>query len=144
MKPPMIATMAWIVLGLASQAAGTICIAESITLRRVEGIVIHESDDGATDPLPGAVVEISSGDFEAATTADEDGYFRFGEIRPGNYEIRARLEGFVTALGEVRVRRNSATGGRVLVIGLPIGFDSCGGVTTETYDRARRLQLGKR
>jgi hypothetical protein len=132
------------VLALVAQGAeATICISEMITLRRIQGIVAYQLEDGAAEVLPGAVVKLSSGKYEAETTTDEDGYFHFETVRPGNYEIRAGLEGFVTAYGTVRVRRQG-TEGRVLVIWLPIDFDSCGWVTTETFDKARRIQQGGR
>lgn len=138
----LIAT-ATVLLPMLQTANAKICTAEPITLRRVEGIVLDDNENGPSWILPGAVVEITNGSLTARTVTDVDGYFSFGEIRPGNYEIRAELEGYLPVYGIVRVRRNSATEGQVLVLRLPISFDSCGGVGTEKFDKARRLQLAR-
>ncbi len=59
--------------------------------------------------LPGVVVHLHRGNFEAVTVADEDGYFAFSHLPQGDYELRAELEGFLTTTGTVR-GRNSAVG----------------------------------
>jgi hypothetical protein len=130
---------------LVSMAEATICVVgESIRLRRVEGIVVVESaHSGKPDALlSGVTVELSSGQYHATTVTDADGYFKFSPVRQGNYQIRASLEGFRDAVGEVRVRNIGASAGRVLVLGLTLPLvGSCGGgVTTETFRDARLLQ----
>jgi hypothetical protein len=98
----VIAVVAAVVALVAQATEATICISEMITLRRVQGIVVEDSQGGDPYVLPGATVKLSAGKYEAETTTDEDGYFTFGRVRPGNYKIRAELEGFVTAYGTVR------------------------------------------
>src|SRR5262245_9690179 len=49
--------------------------------------------DAEGQPLPGALVRLSSALGEKTVTTGEDGSFRFGLLSPGDYVLAASLEG---------------------------------------------------
>ena len=59
--------------------------------------------------LPGAAVDLvtPAGVVAQTTTADGTGTFRFGGVTPGQYELRARFEGFKPIVVRVRVTARS-------------------------------------
>jgi hypothetical protein len=69
--------------------------------------------------LAGATVELvtASGSVAQATVADATGAFRFDNVAAGQYELRARYEGFKPASVRVRVG-NRSPGAQKLVLGL--------------------------
>ena len=58
--------------------------------------------DGSDGPLPGVSMSLRGPDTRDATT-DTKGQFTFYDVRVGDYEVRARLEGFPTAVEKVSV-----------------------------------------
>lgn len=129
-----------LVLSSADPAAATICLAgDTSNLRYVRGVVVLRDRD-VTVPLPGAAVSISKGKFTAETSTDEDGYFAFSSLEQGDYQIRASLEGFYDAAGEVSVRRRGDVD-RVLLIALVFPFDDCPYVQSVPWRTAREIQL---
>ena len=66
--------------------------------------------------------------------------FAFSKLRPGEYELRARLAGFADTSGKVQVSPRGPAG-RALVIDLAIeGVESCGSILVKRQQAARRLQ----
>ena len=106
-------------------------------MRHLRGIVVSFEYDA--DLLPGAVVHLKRGKFETEATTDDDGYFAFPRLPPGDYELRIELSGFQDTTGEVRVRKSGASD-RALVIDMKFVAESCGSIQVETWQDARRLQ----
>jgi hypothetical protein len=73
----------------------------------VTGTVVDP--DGA--PLPGATVQLFTEQGDMTAVSGEDGGFRFVFITPGEYTVRADLEGFQSAEGLIAV----SAGGRAAV-----------------------------
>ena len=69
--------------------------------------------------LPGAIVDLATSAGAIAQTVDADagGAFRFDNVRAGQYELRARFEGFKSASTRVRVGARSP-GAQRLVLSL--------------------------
>jgi hypothetical protein len=82
----------------------------------VSGVV--QDQTGAV--LAAATVELvnASGAVVQTTTADDAGLFRFERVAPGQYELRARYEGFKSASAKVRVGARAPSPQRLV---LPLG-----------------------
>lgn len=139
-------TMAGLVLvalaaGGATQAHAMSCVRQLEAIRGIRGIVAVERHRPRqpAELLPGVAVKVRRGDFEASTVSDEDGYFTFQDLPPGDYELTAYLEGFSTPRDRVQVR-DRASRALVLVIEPDTTSETCSGVRTETLRRARRMQ----
>src|SRR5450432_2439851 len=81
----------------------------------VSGVV--QDQTGAV--LAGATVELASADGHVVqtTSADAGGAFRFDRVAPGQFELRARYEGFKSASANVRVGTRSPSSQK-LVLGI--------------------------
>ncbi len=121
----------------------TICIEQPGQVHHVRGVVVfHDLDSpwGIAGTLPGVVVHLERGKFEAQTVTDADGYFAFSHLPQGDYELSAELAGFLTTTGTVRVRRSAASG-QVLIVDLPMLIGDCGGIAVDSWKVARKIQL---
>lgn len=58
--------------------------------------------DPSNAPVPSVRVLLKSADTEMVATTDAGGQFRFGQVAPGNYEIRAAFPGFDPVVRKVR------------------------------------------
>lgn len=69
-------------------------VAFAQTTGRIDGRVVSEGGEA----LPGVTVEINSPNLQGARIAvtDADGRFRFLSLAPGDYNLKASLEGFTT------------------------------------------------
>lgn len=124
-------------LSLTQSAQAAICINETTAIRHVRGIVVSFEDE--VDLLSGVVVHLKRGQFETEATTDDDGYFAFSRLPPGDYELRTKLAGFQDTYGEVRLREDGASD-RVLVIDMRWVPEWCGAIQVKTWQEARRLQ----
>ncbi|REJ86225.1 MAG: carboxypeptidase regulatory-like domain-containing protein [Acidobacteria bacterium] len=59
----------------------------------INGIV----SDASGAALPGVLVTLSGGQGDKTIVTETDGSYRFGLVRPGDYTVRAELEGFAAA-----------------------------------------------
>lgn len=125
-------------LGLPAHA--TICVESRIEVRSVQGIVV----DDAREPflLPGAEVTLARGDWSRTVTTDEDGYFSFRSVPPGDYRLRVQLEGFRSAVSDIHVRDTSDSQ-NVLVVTLVISLDGCTYVEVVPWREALRIQRAR-
>lgn len=124
---------------LAEAAAATICvIGEAIRLPKIGGIVV----DFENRVLPGVEVSLwrRGHPYEVSVYSDEDGAFHFGHLPHGNYVITARLEGFGTTEGVLRVQPRGGTLGKVLVIEMNFSMNDCAGVRPTSVEEASRIQ----
>ena len=96
-------------------AAATIAAAQTPASVAVAGIV--QDQTGAV--LANATVDLVnvSGAVVQTTSADAAGLFRFDGVAPGQYELRARYEGFKSAAAKLRVATR-APSSQKLVLGL--------------------------
>ena len=75
--------------------------------------------DPAGRPVPGATVELRQGTAQARTTVtDQSGHWRFENVSPGDYEVRASLTGFRTSVMKLSL---TAAPAQPLVITLQVG-----------------------
>jgi hypothetical protein len=75
------------------------------------GVVTGRVVDPDGAPLPGATIQLIGGRGTETSITDTDGGFRFVFLVPGQYTVRADLEGFQSAEGVISV----AAGGRAAV-----------------------------
>ncbi|MDJ0630947.1 MAG: carboxypeptidase-like regulatory domain-containing protein [Rhodobacter sp.] len=54
--------------------------------------------DAASDPLPGAVAQLTADRFARTFVSDADGQVRFSDLGPGFYALRVGSTGFNTVL----------------------------------------------
>ena len=96
-------------------AAASSAGAQTATAGVVAGVV--QDQTGAV--LQGATVELvgAGGVLAQSTTADPSGAFRFEKVAAGQYELRARYEGFKSASARVRVGSRPPAAAK-LVLGL--------------------------
>lgn len=124
-------------LGLPA-AAGALCIeGPPVTVRKVEAVVMahpflhDEGEDGVA--LEGASVHLlrktATGWVEVASAVtDAAGRFRMPAIPPGFYRLRWEDEGFLTAEGELRVRRFTLRRRGTLILWMDRALhEGCGG-----------------
>jgi len=64
----------------------------------LKGTVVDDSNG----PMPGVTISLRGPDARDTTT-DAKGQFAFNDVRVGDYEVRARLEGFPTTVEKVSV-----------------------------------------
>ena len=67
------------------------------------GIVQGTVTDASGAPLPGVLVSLAGDRGEQTAITDAEGSYRFAGIVPGNYTVRAVLEGFQEAASEAGV-----------------------------------------
>ena len=67
------------------------------------GIVQGTVTDASGSALPGVLVTLSGDRGERSGVTDASGQYRFAGIVPGNYNVKAVLEGFQDAIGEATV-----------------------------------------
>ena len=77
------------------------------------GVSGHILDDGSSQPLANATVELSEGGRLAAALTDRDGRYEVHGLEPGEYQLFVRAEGYVPA--EYGQRQPTETGVRVTV-----------------------------
>jgi hypothetical protein len=96
-------------------ATATLAAAQTAAPVVVSGVV--QDQTGAV--LTAATVELvnAAGTVVQTTAADEGGAFRFERVAPGQYELRARYEGFKPASAKVRVGTRPPSSQK-LVLGL--------------------------
>ena len=78
-----------LVLLLVSLLAGA-ALADSPQTGTIDGVVV----DASGTALPGVNVTLASDRGDKSTVTDESGKFIFGLLPPGQYTVRASLEGF--------------------------------------------------
>jgi hypothetical protein len=112
---------------VAGVALALLCLpamADSPETGIIEGVV----KDAGGNPLPGVVVTLSGprGDQNAVT--DGNGFYRFTLLVPGNYKVRAEMDGFQPASANA----NSTAGGRAVAdLNLRLGTSEEITVTSE-------------
>ena len=84
-------------------------LSRAVAAQSAAAVVAGSVQDQTGAVLPGATVELmtSSGSVAQVTAADAAGAFRFNNVAAGQYELRARYEGFKPASARVRVGSNS-------------------------------------
>jgi len=87
------------VVGALMLLAATFVLADVPTKGIVTGVVV--GPDGA--PLPGATVQLQGGRGTQTAVSDAKGAFRFVDLIPGSYTVRAELSGFQTTEGAIAV-----------------------------------------
>src|SRR5262245_21467370 len=60
----------------------------------IQGIIVKQGTD---EPLSKVTVELRGGAQPMSTTTERDGQFYFPNLRPGDYRIIAKRDGYVTA-----------------------------------------------
>ena len=131
-------------LGSVAQAnAMSTCVITGDTwVRWVRGAVLLQDYSGDRPPIPGATATLSRGNWSRSVITDEDGYFAFPELPPGNYDLLVELEGFVSIEALIKVRSNIEAG-RALVVDLEPAYEYCGSIKQRPWREVRDLQLGK-
>jgi hypothetical protein len=96
----------WPVLLVSVLALTTAAMSQSRETGAIRGII---SDDQGT-PLPGVSVTLSGGNLMGVRTfvTDTSGEFRFPALPPGEYQVKAELQGFGTVVRE-KIRLTTTT-----------------------------------
>lgn len=128
-------------LGFAAQTQATICVVGDTWVRTVQGAVLLQEFNGDRPPGPGVTVTLAKGNWSRSVVTDEDGYFAFPGLPPGNYHLTADLEGFGSTHAQIQVRLNIELG-RSLLVELAMEINSCGMTEQGPWREVRDLQLG--
>lgn len=129
-----------LVLAWGSSVVGaTVCVSEPNYLNQIQGIAEFRDYQGKSAIAVGVTVVVTRGDFRRETVTDEDGYFGFPNLAPGNYIVRAKTPGHLQSGGDVRVR-DQGHRDRVVRFVLEYDLDSCHLLDTLHWRDAQALQ----
>lgn len=102
-----------------------VCVIPQVTVKDVKGVAIADSEKmGSERGLSGVTVRLvqeraGRRHIVAESVTDLEGRFDLGKVRPGIYELSGEAEGFVTAVGPLRVSRLTLRQRGTLFIVLP-------------------------
>jgi hypothetical protein len=115
----------FLVMLFAVSSCANTCIDPGLPLKPVRhicGIVANQINER----IPQATLALLKDGAEVATVVtDADGYFDFGRVEGGNYELRAQSDGYLPGSRSIQIIKPIAQGKRELVVVLPL--TSCGG-----------------
>ena len=121
-----------------SEKAASICVIDEIKLRELEGVVLLPNKI----PIPNALVELYERDNHrrkiAEVKADENGRFKFANVKTGKYAITASYPTLITLHVPVRVTSSKSHQHKEVVITLNglIG-EPCGGGSVDSGRRTK-------
>ena len=122
-----VAGLAACLVALAGRADACSCVQPTVSANEPAGRVFVLGERSKPEPLPGATVRLlrpHRQEIVAETTTEDDGTFHLGAVRPGSYDLRVSLTGFMTTNAPLRLRKRGRDLPRGIAVGVVV-FDEC-------------------